>query len=90
MRYGNWVKKFQPVQNHLSANTAIDGYVFLPGRDLNFVKQQPRDRIWSFIVCDEGRHSVWLISEGFHVANLMGYLLTRKPFDPSTIYTVRY
>lgn len=91
MRYNTWQQKFQPIRNHLTASTAIDGHVFLPhGPDLEYVRNQPRDRVWSFVVFDDGREPVWLISEGFHVVNLMGYLLRRKPFDPSLTYTVRY
>ena len=91
MRYEAWEQKFQPIRNHLTANTAIDGYVFLPyGRDLGYVRSQPSERIWSFIVCDDGRKPVWLIAEGFHVVNLMGYLVARKDFDSSVTYAVRY
>lgn len=91
MRYNTWEHKFQPIRDRLTANTAIDGYVYLPhGADLEYVRSQPRDRVWSFVVSDDGRKPVWLISEGFHIVNLMGYLVTRKAFDPSVTYAVRY
>lgn len=91
MRYETWARRFQPVANHLTANTAIDGRVFLPhGTDLEFVRNQPRETVWSFVVYDGPRQSVWLISEGFHIVNLMGYLVTRKSFDASRGYQVRY
>ena len=91
MRYDVWQEKFRPIPNQLTLNTAIDGHVFLPqGIDLEYVRAQPRDRVWSFVVCDDGRKPVWLIAAGFHVVNLMGYLVTQKPFDPSAIYDVRY
>jgi len=91
MRYEKWREEFQPIRNHLTPDTAIDGQVFLPqGRDLEYVRQQPHERVWSFVVCDDGRKPVWLIAAGFHVVNLMGYLVTRKAFDPSATYDVRY
>ena len=91
MRYEKWKREFQPIPNHLTANTAIDGCVFLPqGPDFEYVRRQPKLRVWSFIVCEDARKPVWLISEGFHFVNLMGYLVTRKEFDPTKIYDVRY
>lgn len=91
MRYETWVKKFHPIKNHLTMHTAIDGHVFLPQEDdLAFVQQQPRDRVWSFIVSDEKPDTVWLISDGFHIVNVMGYLVTRKAFNQSRFYTIRY
>jgi len=91
MRYETWAKKFQPIRNHLAEDAAIDGCVFSPyGDELKFVMRHSSDRIWSFIVCDDGRSPVWLIFGGFHVVNLMGYLLTDKAFDPSVTYAIRY
>lgn len=91
MRYETWVRKFRPIRNHLAEDTAIDGYVFMPyGEELNFVLLHPKNQIWSFVVCDDGRKPVWLISEGFHVVNLIGYLLTRMAFNPAETYAVRY
>jgi hypothetical protein len=91
MRYETWQREFEPIPNHLTTHTAIDGCVFLPhGPDLEYVRRQPKLRVWSFIVCEDGRKPVWLIAEGFHFVNLMGYLVTRKDFDPTKVYEVRY
>ena len=91
MRYEKWKREFQPVPNHLSADMPIDGFVFLPhGPQLEYVQRQAKLTVWSFIVCDDGRTPVWLIAEGFHYVNLMGYLITRKEFDPTKCYEVRY
>jgi hypothetical protein len=77
--------------NHLTKNTAIDGYVFLPtGPDLEFVRSQPMNKVWSFIVCDGWKTSIWVISDGMHVVNLMGYLVTRHASDPIKTYSIRY
>jgi hypothetical protein len=91
MRYETWKRDFQPIPNHLSANAPIDGFVFLPyGRELEFIRLQPKLNVWSFIVCDDSRKPVWLVAEGFHFVNLMGYLVTRKEFDPNKAYQIRY
>lgn len=91
MRFETWQKRYQPVLNHVSRNTAIEGHVFLPsGADLDYVRSQSRDKVWSFIVCDEGKKPVWLISEGYHFVNLMGYLVTQNAFDTVKTYAIRY
>lgn len=91
MRYEKWIETYEPIKNHLTPNTAVDGYVFLPdGRDLEFVREHPVDRIWTFIVSDESRTPIWLIADGFHWVNAMGYLVTRKPYDTSRFHDVRY
>lgn len=91
MRYETWIRKFQPLHNHLNENAAIDGRAFLPtGHELEFVRKQPPHTVWSFLVCDIGRRTIWTISAGYHVVNLMGYLITTKPFDPSKFYDIRY
>ena len=91
MRFDTWQKRYQPVPNHLTKNTAIEGYVFLPsGTDLDYVRSQSREKVWSFTVCDEGRRPAWLISEGFHFVNLMGYLVTQNAFEFARTYVIRY
>lgn len=70
---------------------SLEGCVFLrDGADRGFVRQQPRENIWTFIVSDEGRQPVWLISDGFHYVNAMGYLVTRRPREDTRFYDIRY
>ena len=91
MRYEIWVTKFKPVQNHLTAYTAIEGCVFLKdGPDIEFVRKQPLENLWTFIVSDEGRNPVWVISDGFHHVNAMGYLVTKRPRVSSRHYEIRF
>jgi len=91
MRFETWQKRYQPVFNHLTKHTAIEGHVFIPsGADLDYVRSQSSDKVWSFIVCDEGRRPAWLISEGYHFVNLMGYLVTQNSFDTARTYAIRY
>lgn len=91
MRYSKWIATYEPIKNHVTANTAVDGHVFLPsGSDLDFVRSQPIEHVWTFIVSDEGSRPIWLIADGFHRVNAMGYLVTRKPYDASRFHDVRY
>ena len=91
MRYETWVRKFRPIRNHLTENTAIEGFVFLHhGDNLAFIRRQPPNTVWSFLVCDDGRKSTWIITDGFHVVNLMGYLVCETPYDAKGSYTVYY
>lgn len=90
MHYDKWVAVYRPIKNPLTRNTAFDGHVFLPGGpDLAFVRSQPIDHVWTFIVSDEARRPIWLIADGFHRINAMGYLVTRKAYDPSRFHDVR-
>src|SRR5437773_11204510 len=64
MRYSTWVTTFQPIKNRITANTAIEGFVFLKdGADMDFVRKQAKRHVWTFIVSDEGRKPIWLISD---------------------------
>ena len=91
MRYETWVRIFKPLKNHLTAGTAIDGCVFLPGgEDLRFVRSEPQKNVWTFIISDEGRTPAWLICDGFHVVNAMGYLVTRMPREDTKFYEIHY
>jgi hypothetical protein len=60
------------------------------GPDIEFVREQPRENLWTFIVSDEGRKPVWLITDGFHYVNAMGYLVTERPRVASRLYEIRY
>jgi hypothetical protein len=85
--YWKWVERFRPIRNHLTAGTAIDGYVFLPdGEDFEFVSRQPELTIWTFLICD-GR---WYIDSGFHYVNREGYLITEVPIGPDEWWSIYY
>jgi hypothetical protein len=73
--------------NSITPGTALGGFVFLPaGPDWNFVRKQPWTRIWSLTVSDAG----WYILNGFHLVNLMGYVITAIHFERSDIFNIRY
>ena len=91
MEFERWVDEYRPIKNRLTRGTAISGFVFLKhGRDLERVLSHPHDKVWSFIIDDEGRESVWLVADGMHVVNVHGFLLTRRPFNTDAFYEILY
>lgn len=72
-----WWEKFRPIKNHLDDNASFDGCMFeTHGPELEFVKKQPADRIWTFIEVDD----VQLIGAGYSYVNRLGYFITEKPW----------
>jgi hypothetical protein len=91
MRYERWVKEFRPIVNPFRDDAEIDGYVFAThGEEYAFVRRQPPESVWTFIVCDGSRSATWLISSGFHTVNRMGYLVTARPCPTEEMPDVRY
>jgi len=91
MRYERWVEKFKPIGNPFRDDAEIEGHVFAShGEELEFVRRQPPEYVWTFIVCDEPRSTVWLIASGIHWVNRMGYLVTARPCPPGQMLDVRY
>lgn len=44
------------------------------------VKDQPLNQVWSIIECEDDS---WIASPGFHMVNVLGYVMTEKPWtDP--------
>ncbi|MSQ70916.1 MAG: hypothetical protein EXR27_06445 [Betaproteobacteria bacterium] len=91
MSFETWNRKFQPIKNHLSAHTAINGTVYLKSGDNgDFIMAQNPENVWSFVVVDGVREATWLISNGIHSVNVMGYIVTRRPADADVDYEIIY
>ncbi len=91
MRYERWVKEFKPIKNPFRDDAEIDGYAFFTsGEEYEFVRRQPGDNVWTFIVVDKPRSTVWLIASGYHSVNRMGYLVTARPLPPGKYLDVVY
>jgi hypothetical protein len=81
---GAWEKEFEPIRNHLNPDAGwgpMDddqpGYLFETyGKELEFVKAQDRENVWTLIEGDEGGQ---FIVNGFHIVNRIGYFVTAKP-----------
>jgi hypothetical protein len=84
-----FVDRFQPVPNHLLATAGFDfgwgGCLFeASGPDLAFIRSQPMANVWTVIDGDECLE----ITDGMHVVNRLGYLLTEQPCPPDIMVSV--
>lgn len=77
----NWLAKYKPVANHLHSDTGwIINEVAIMFEtyddDLEFVKQQPDNNVWTWIDGDEGT----VIIAGMAFVNRIGYFVTEVPW----------
>ncbi len=85
MSFDEWVGEFKPIQNHIDKNASIDGLMFETyGKELEFVRAQALNRIWTFIESD----GVFCVSEGMHIVNRLGYAITEIPYAENTFYVI--
>lgn len=69
--------RFEPIGNHLDSHASFDwgkGYGTLfetYGEELEFVRQQAPERIWTLVSTDEDD----VIVNGFHIVNRLGYFI---------------
>lgn len=67
----------KPIKNHLDNNASLDGTMFETyGKELDFVIDQPNENIWTYIDVD----GVLLLSNGYHLVNRLGYVVTEIPY----------
>lgn len=75
--------KFKPVLNHIAKNRSWDGHMFETfGEELEWVKAQPADRIWTWLDCDGGS----VVNSGYSFVNRIGYFVTEMPFTSSLYF----
>jgi hypothetical protein len=85
-------EQFPLVINHLNPNASWSfgdgqGCLFETyGDELEFIRQQDPNRVWTFVDGDDGDH--YVIS-GIHFVNRIGYLLARDPIPDNTLIEVR-
>ena len=48
------------------------------------VKEQPLHQVWSITDSGGDKPDHWIASPGFHVVNVLGYVMTRKPWVSKT------
>ena len=48
------------------------------------VKEQPINQVWSITDSGGDRPDHWIASPGFHVVNVLGYVMTKKPWNDDT------
>lgn len=67
----------RPVKNP-HGDHGFDGALFETfGAELNFVRNQPENRVWTLVDDDEGNPT---IVSGFHLVNRIGYFVTEEPW----------
>jgi len=85
-----WFNTYKPIPNHLDENASFNdgdqGYMFETyGDELEFVKAQEPNRIWTYSDGDDGGT---YISDGYHVVNRIGYFVTTVPYDDKQYYQI--
>jgi hypothetical protein len=61
MTFDEWCETYKPIVNHIDTNASFDnGYGGLMfetyGEEVDFVKEQPENRIWMYGDGDDGAH----------------------------------
>ena len=85
-----WFDTYKPIPNHLDENASFNdgehGYMFETyGDELEFVKAQDSNRIWTYCDGDDGGT---YITEGYHVVNRIGYFITSVLYDDKQYYQI--
>lgn len=62
------------------AYTKNDGNLF----SYEDVKDLSRNHIWSVMDCGGEKPDHWIAAPGFHIVNVLGYVITNKPWDDET------
>lgn len=84
-----FIERFGPIRNPVNSMAGFDfgdgGCLFeSAGPDLEFIRAQPMDQVWTVIEGDDGLE----ITDGIHVVNRLGYLVTAQSCPPDTMVTV--
>lgn len=79
-------ERFPLVANNLDPDAAFDGCMFETyGAELDFVRQQDPDCIWTLMTDDDG---LLCLSSGYHFVNRLGYLISLVPVEADRDYFV--
>ena len=67
-------EKYKPIQNPFTKEGSYENTLFETyGKDLEFVRQQKSENIWTLIDCEN--EESWTIP-GYHIVNRAGYFIT--------------
>ena len=86
-----WFDTFKPLPNLIDPDASFsdgeNGYMFETyGKELDFVKAQDPNRIWTY--CD-GDNGGTYIFQGMRIVNRIGYFVTTVPYDDSQYYEIQ-
>jgi len=86
-----WFEQFKPIPNHIDENASFhdgeQGYMFETyGTELDFVKAQDPNRIWTYCDNDISGTSIF---QGMRIVNRIGYFITSVPFSGDKDYQIQ-
>lgn len=91
IEFSKWENKYRPLLNKKNKYAGINGYLYQPyGKDLEIVYEHKDDHIWTLIISDLGSLAVWEITNGIHLVNREGFLITEMPAEKDLSIHVRY
>jgi hypothetical protein len=80
--FDEFIKTYKPISNHIDTNSSFNNTMFETyGEELEFVKSQYPENIWTYGDGDDGELYIW---SGWSVVNRIGYFITEVPFPPNT------
>lgn len=83
LTWSEFEEQFKPIKNSFRKHSEDFMYETY-GEELDFVRSAPENTIWTYSQIDYG----FVISEGYHFVNRLGYYVTEIPFEPDTEYEV--
>ena len=87
MDMDEWCNTYKPIQNHIDTNASFDGAMFETyGDEVEFVKAQDENRIWTYGDGDDGGGYIW---NGWHLVNRLGYFITEVPCPEDTTIQIQ-
>ena len=84
--YDEWWETYKPIKNEHSIDSDYSGITAFEtyGAELEFVRSQPENTIWTEMDGDQG---VSIVS-GYHLVNRIQYYITEVPYDPEYMYEI--
>ena len=80
-------EQFKFMVNNYDENASFDGLMFETyGDEVEFVKAQDENRIWTYGDGDDGGGYIW---NGWHYINRLGYFITEVPCPPDTVIQIQ-
>lgn len=81
MTYEEWELQYKPISNHITSECcSFETY----GEELEFVKSQDPNTIWTEM---DGDNGVYIVS-GYHYVNRIQYYITEIPWQEDTSITI--
>lgn len=78
MTYEQWIEIYKPIKNHFNELAPLDGTMFETfDRELQLVRAANEDHVWTLV---EGEDDEWILTNGFHFVNRIGYVISAVPF----------